>query len=105
MEFNEYWVLGFIERLLLSLLLPENGVDFMVAIPATVTFSDGAVSGDTECLSIPIINDNDFEGDHSFQAQLSAVEPANVPITLDGTLAAIIVKDDNGETNFSCILM
>ena len=76
-----------------SLLLPENGVDF-VANPATVTFSDGAVSGDTECLSIPIINDNDFEGDHSFQAQLMAIEPSSVPIMLNMDLVTIIIDDD-----------
>ena len=65
-----------------------------MANPATVTFSDGAVSGDTECLSIPIINDNDFEGDHSFQAQLMAIEPASVPIMLNMDLASIIIDDD-----------
>ena len=75
-----------------------------MTIPATVTFSDGAVSGDTECLSIPIINDNDFEGDHSFQAQLMAFEPPSVPVIFDTSLATVTIRDDGGEIH-CCILM
>ena len=54
-------------------------------------------SGDTECLSIPIINDNDFEGDHSFQAQLMTFEPSSVPAMLDMALATITIQDNDGE--------
>ena len=68
-----------------------------MTIPANVTFSDGAVNGDIECLSIPIIDDNDFEGDHSFQAQLMAFEPTSVPVMLDMALATITIQDNDGE--------
>ena len=75
-----------------------NLVDFVVITPATVTFREGAVNGDTECLSIPVINDNDVEGDHSFQAQLMAIEPTSVPLMLDSTLATVTIQDSFGET-------
>ena len=83
---------------------PANGVDFSVTPPATVTFSEGADNGDTECLSILIIDDDDFENYHMFQAQLLAVEPASVPIMLNNTLSTVLIQDD-GEKNSHIILL
>ena len=77
---------------------PANFVDFVVITPATVTFREGSVNGDTECLNIPVINENDFEGDHSFQAQLMAIEPTSVPLMLGSTLATVTIQDSDGET-------
>ena len=57
----------------------------------------GAVSGDSKCLSILIINDNNLENDNSFQAQLVAFEPASVPVVLDDALANISIQDSDGE--------
>ena len=70
----------------------------MVITTATVIFHEGAVNGDTECLNVPVINDNDFEGDHSFQAQLMAIKPTSVPLMLDSTLETVRIQDSDGET-------
>ena len=77
--------------------LSDNGVDFIVNDPAMVTFDEGAVDGETECISISIVNDNDFENDHSFQAQIMAVSPADKPTVLDSTLATILIQDNDGK--------
>ena len=77
--------------------LSDNGVDFMVDHPAMVTFDEGAGNGATECISISIVNDNDFENDHSFQAQIITVSPADKPTVLDSTLATILIQDNDGK--------
>ena len=77
--------------------LSDNGVDFVVSDPAMVTFDEGAVDGVTECISISILNDNDFENDHSFQAQIMAVSPDDKPTILDSTLATILIQDNDGK--------
>ena len=81
--------------------LSDNGDDFIVDDPAIVTFEEGAVDGDTECISISILNDNDFENDRSFQAQFMAVSPADKPTELDSARATILIQDNDGKgTNF-----
>ena len=79
-------------------LTSANFIHFVVITPATVSFREGAVNGDTECLNVPVINDNDFEGDHCFQAQLMAIKPTSVPLMLDSTLATVRIQDSDGET-------
>ena len=74
-----------------------NGDDFMVNDPAIVTFDEGAGDGSSKCINIFVLNDDDFENDHSFQAQLMAISPSDKPMFLDTTLATILIQDNDGK--------
>ena len=60
-------------------------------------FPDGAVNGDTECINIEILQDNVFEGDHSFQVTIMGTEPPGLNIDVTPDRAAINIMDDDGE--------
>ena len=66
----------------------------------TVVFSTGADDGDTECISIMIVDDDDFEGDHSFTVEIDSITPNTIDIFLSTTPAVIVIQDNTGEINF-----
>ena len=80
--------------------LSVNGQDFTSPAMPTVVFNTGADNGDTVCTSITIIDDNDFEGDHSFTANIDSISPSTIDIVLSTTAAEIVIEDDQGEINF-----
>ena len=80
--------------------LSVNGQDFTSPAMPTVVFNTGADNGDTVCTSITIIDDDDFEGDHSFTADIDAITPSTIDIMLSTTAAEIVIQDDEGEINF-----
>ena len=59
-----------------------------------MTFMEYATSnGDSKCIEVPIIDDEDYEGDHQFTAELNPIQgsvntgpPATITIHDDGTL-------------------
>ena len=51
-------------------------------------------NGHTECISIDIIDDDDFEGAHSFEVVLSSITPSVASGT--GDVAAVVIQDNNG---------
>ena len=71
----------------------------------TVVFSTGTNNGDTECISIMIVDDNDFEGDHSFTAVIDSITPSTIDILLSATPAVIVIQDNTGEINFCDALL
>ena len=80
-------------------LFSDINEDFSGTSPSTVSFPAGSVDGNTSCLSIPIIDDDNFEGDHSFTARIMGVEPDTVNITIDDTLASIMIQDNDGKVH------
>ena len=58
-----------------------TGVDYSAEGPLEVTFVSGVSSqGDTSCAQLTILDDDAFEGPHSFTVEVSMVE-----IESDGT--------------------
>ena len=72
---------------------PAPGSDY-VDVSTQVTFPSGTTTnGDTECLSIVIIDDNDFEEDQNFQVQIGMITPS----IASGTGSALVtIQDNNG---------
>ena len=73
-----------------------NGEDYLLSTPASVTFlaSDMPSSGSTECIVLTIVNDNNYEGIHSFTLD---IEPLSPPATTDGRSSVIRIFDDRGK--------
>ena len=61
---------------------------------ATVTFSSGQ-SPTSQCINVNIISDDNFEGDHNFQVELTSISPAVAMGT--GATATIIIQDDDSK--------
>ena len=76
-------------------LLAVFNEDFIVADPLMVTFPTTSVSGDTACAAITILDDDAFEGDHSFTVNLTSTTPTGVTI---GTVSSttVTIQDNDG---------
>lgn len=61
-----------------------------------LVFPEGSGNGDSRCLNIPIVNDNDFEGDHTFQVGVRTVTPNIVDGVALGD-APVIIQDSVGK--------
>lgn len=74
---------------------PGPGEDYN-PINLQVTFSSEQVNNeDRECIIIEIIDDNDFESDHTFEVQIASLTPSTVASS-SGT-AIVIIQDNNGD--------
>ena len=60
-----------------------------------VFFASGSVNGDTDCLTIFILDDNALEGDHSFTVSLN---PPAAPVTLTTPFSSPVTITDNDGT-------
>ena len=63
------------------LVFPEEGEDFASNGSLTFNFQRGSASQLQDCINIWIMNDMDFEGDHSFEVTLGP----NMPPLRGGT--------------------
>ena len=73
---------------------PDEGDDYTVMSDST-TFGSGATNGDTACISIDIVDDDDFEGDHDFLVQILSISPSIA--SGGGSLATVTIQDNNGK--------
>ena len=77
--------------------------DYTTANPLEVTFESGsALMNSTSCAQISIINDDAFEGSHSFSVEVSTVEiesDGTDPLLTIGTVssAAIYIEDNDSK--------
>lgn len=63
----------------------------------TVTFTSGAVfNGDTECITVVIVDDNDFEAEQTFEVLLSLITPDVASGT--GSMATVVIEDNSGNS-------
>ena len=78
---------------------PAFGSDFTAALPVTVELPDGLVDGNARCTTLTIINDGNFEKEHSFHVEIMAFAPDTVNIMIDmiNTPATVMIQDDDGE--------
>ena len=80
-----------------------QGSDYSTTTPVDVTFmSASAMDGDTACVNIMIIDDNAFEGPHSFTVEVSNVEIESGetdPLVTIGTQssATVNIVDNDGK--------
>ena len=74
------------------------GTDFLT--PAVndliVTFPIGSGNDASDCFTIEILDDNDFEGDHEFGLSVMSVLPAGIATPFPG-LIQITIMDNDGK--------
>ena len=71
-------------------------IDFTPPASLVYTFDTSTVTGQDECLTFDINNDNDFEGDHSFTVSVSPA-PTSPPGIIIGTDSIeVTIEDDDG---------
>ena len=76
--------------------LPDEVSDYN-PMGVEVTFTSGAVfNGDTECITVGIVDDADFEAEQTFEVLLSLITPNVASGT--GDVAAVIILDNNGNS-------
>ena len=61
---------------------------------STCIYPPGAMAGDTQCLSIPIIDNNVCDGDRAFRVILATFDPLVRVIPGQGNLTVEIMDDD-----------
>ena len=75
--------------------------DYSADSPLEVTFMSGsAIQGSTSCAQITILEDNIFEGPHSFTVEVSMLEiesDGTDPLLNIGNLSVVIIEDNDGE--------
>ena len=87
-----------------------EGSDYSAADPLEVTFISGsAMQNSTLCAQISIIDDDVFEGPHSFSVEVSTVEiesDGTDPLLTIGTIssATIIIGDNDGKRFSYCMI-
>ena len=70
------------------------GEDFQGPTPATLTFLASSTTNlDTQCTDISIRNDANYEGTHSFVAEIGAVTEPSV-LTNSTNTATVSIQDD-----------
>ena len=73
----------------------SDGEDYVGRSEAVVVFPAGSFTGDRECITIDIINDERFEkDDESFNVSIADLEEGAIPI---GSSASVIILDDEGQ--------
>ena len=69
-----------------------------------VTFpSGGTAEGDTKCIAIGIVDDEDYEEDHQFTVQFSSVSPPSAASGVGS--ATVTIQDNEGVTVLSAALL
>ena len=81
-----------------SFLHLDLGTDFSLPTPAQVTFLDAnnPASGSVQCLPVTIIDDDDYEGDHSFMVAFGALSVSPTLATTTGPSAQVTIQDNDG---------
>ena len=80
----------------------------MISSP-TITFASGSSDGTSACTNVDIIDDDNFEGDHSFDITLdgTTVAPASCASVGMPDTATVTITDNDGNTGIaswgSCI--
>ena len=71
-----------------------QNIDFNVPDPTemAIIFPAGSMNGDQDCLTIPILDDDALEGDHSFSVSLNPPAP---PVTLTTPSSSPVTITDN----------
>ena len=69
---------------------------------STCVYSPGAMAGDTQCLSIPIIDNNVCDGDRAFRVTLATFDPLVQVIPGQENLTVEMMDDES--TLYSLIL-
>ena len=72
-------------------LLSDEGEDFY-SNDSLLTFVSGPAP-DTQCIAIDIVDDMDFEENHSFSVSIKNIKPS---IAFAGSLASVVIEDNNG---------
>jgi len=74
----------------------EN-IDYTITPPDIfeATFISGSTVGATACDSITILDDNDLEGPHSFDVQISGSTPSGSQI-MATAMATVEIQDNDG---------
>ena len=71
-------------------------MDYSAASPLEVTFTTGvATQGDTSCAQLTILDDDAFEGPHSFTVEVSLLEiesDGTDPLLTIGTMSSATVN-------------
>jgi len=62
-----------------------------------VIFLPGTVNGTTMCVPCSIINDDNLEGDHSFDVRIQGIVPNLTGIATDPQDTTVEITDDEGE--------
>ena len=73
----------------------DAGQDFDITGNLDIVFTEGSMNGDTGCINIPILEDLDFEGNHTFQVEIEGVSPSIVDPPTD--LVTVTIMDDGGK--------
>ena len=74
--------------------LLDAGEDFTTPADLNLLFSVGSGNGDTNCLTVPILEDVDFEGDHSFTVDIVSISPTSVGLADNAGVAVVNIEDD-----------
>ena len=76
----------------------DNGLDFVTPMMSDliVTFTEGSGNGTSDCFTIEILDDNDFEGDHEFGLSVMSVSPAGIATPFAG-FAQVTIMDNDGK--------
>ena len=73
-----------------------SGIDYSATSPPELTFTSGiAMQGDTSCAQLSIIDDDAFEGPHSFTVEVSMLEiesDGTDPLLTIGTMSSATVN-------------
>ena len=60
---------------------------------SAMTFTSGT-SPSSECITVNIVNDNNFEGSHNFVVSITSITP---PIAPTGSTTTVFIQDNNGK--------
>ena len=78
----------------------DEGDDYVLPLNTTAEYlvSENPTTGDLRFITVRIIDDDNYEGDHTFMMMIKTSSPA---VTMVGGSATIIIQDDNGR----CIII
>ena len=67
-------------------------MDFLAPVPSTLIFPAGSEDGDSQCVAIDIIDDDNVEGEHSFTVSLQNTSSSEV-IVIQAN-ATVTIRDN-----------
>lgn len=76
-----------------SFFFTEPGVDFNLPFPSQVEFPALTSGTSSQCMEVAIVDDEDYEGEHTFV--LSFLPDTMLPVNIS-TVATVITIIDNG---------
>ena len=80
-------------------LISDPGEDFVnpSSEDLNLIFETNSTDGTTRCINITILDDNIFEGIHSFQLGIMDVTPSGINIDVITTQVSINIMDSDGK--------